>query len=872
MHRYVCIHGHFYQPPRENPWLEAIELQDSAYPYHDWNERITAECYAPNAKSRILDGAGNITRIVNNYARVSFNVGPTLLAWLAAHAPDTYAAILDADRQSRARFSGHGSALAQVYNHAIMPLANRRDKLIQIRWGKADFERRFGRPPEGMWLAETAVDLETLDFLAREGVLFTVLSPHQARRVRPWRVGARQRPEAADWQDVTGGRIDPTRAYLCRLPAGRSIALFFYDGPVSQAVAFEGLLHSGEKFAGRLLGAFSDKRDWPQLVHIATDGETYGHHAAHGDMALAYALELIEARGDVRLTNYGEFLARHPPTWEVEVIENSAWSCAHGVGRWREDCGCRTGGRPGWTQQWRGPLRTALDWLRDELAGRYEELGAAFFRDPWAARDGYVEVLLGRGAGGPPHPRPLSPEVGERGEKSAPARPNGPPTPPLRGRGDGGEGVGASALPAPPDPTADFLARHGRGRLTDAETVTALKLLELQRNCLLMYTSCGWFFDDLSGIETVQVLQYAGRAVQLAEDLFGEPFEAAFLDRLAAARSNVPAHRDGRRVYEKFVRPARVDLAKVAAHYAVSALFHDDPRETQLYCYAATADEFRRAALGKARLVTGTVRITSAVTRESAAYEFAAAHFGEVHLHGGVRPLDPDAAAAARRRDGVAAAFERFDVPGFVRLVDREYAAAHSLRSLFRDEQRATLEQVTAAATQELEQLFRQAYEAHTPVMRFLQGLDRPPLPAFQTVAEFLLNLDLRRACAAAEPDLDLARQLLREAQGYGVSLDAAGLGYALRRTAARLLDRLAADPDDAEALRLADGALELAQGLSFPVDFWEAQNTYYGLRETVYADRRRRAAAGDAAARDWVGAFAALGRKLNVCVPDDPG
>ena len=297
MDRYICIHGHFYQPPRENPWLEAIELQDSAYPYHDWNERITAECYAPNAVSRILDAENRITRLVNNYAKISFNFGPTLLGWLAATAPEVYQAVLAADRQSRETFSGHGSAIAQPYNHVILPLANHRDRYTQIYWGIRDFEHHFGRAPEGMWLPETAVDLESLEILAELGMRFTILAPHQASRVRS--IGSRT------WDSVAGGQIDPTRAYEQRLPSGRTLAIFFYDGPVSRAVAFEGLLSRGESFADRLNSAFSEERDWPQLVHIATDGESYGHHHRFGEMALSYALNCIEANQLARLTNYG---------------------------------------------------------------------------------------------------------------------------------------------------------------------------------------------------------------------------------------------------------------------------------------------------------------------------------------------------------------------------------------------------------------------------------------------------------------------------------------------------------------------------------------------------------------------------------------
>ncbi|HEV2846570.1 MAG TPA: DUF3536 domain-containing protein, partial [Thermoanaerobaculia bacterium] len=462
MQRYLCIHGHFYQPPRENPWLEAVEVQDSAYPYHDWNERVTAECYAPNAASRILDGERRIERIVNNYSRISFNFGPTLLTWLEQKEPEVYRSILEADALSQGRFSGHGSAIAQGYNHIIHPLANRRDKKTQILWGLADFERRLGRKAEGMWLPETAVDLESLELMAEAGVRFTILEPHQARRVRPKAAKGK-----CEWQDVGGGRIDTTIPYEAVLPSGQRIAIFFYNGGISRAVAFEGLLVSGERFADRLLSGVPQDPDRDRLVHIATDGETYGHHHRYGEMALSYALHHIESNGLARLTNYGEFLEAHPPDHEVEIVENTAWSCAHGVGRWREDCGCHTGGGPGWNQAWRAPLRRALDWLRDELSPLYEKAASELFPDPWAARDAYIDVILDR---------------------------------------------------------SKASVHSGR----------ALQLLELQRHLMLMYTSCGWFFNDLAGIETVQILQYAGRAVQLAERLFETPVEEGFLRLLEA--------------------------------------------------------------------------------------------------------------------------------------------------------------------------------------------------------------------------------------------------------------------------------------------------------------------------------------------------
>ncbi len=385
--KYICIHGHFYQPPRENPYLEAIELQDSAYPYHDWNERITAECYAPNAASRILDAENRIVKVLNNYAHISFNFGPTLLSWMKEQTPRVYAEILEADKRSGERFSGHGSAIAQGYNHMILPLANRRDKVTQVKWGIKDFESRFGRRPEGMWLPETAVDTETLEVLAENGIHFTILAPRQAKRVRS--------KQSSRYHDVSGGRIDPAHAYIVRLPSRKRINVFFYDGPISQAVAFEGLLSDGKRFADRLMSGFSDTREGPQLVHIATDGESYGHHHRFGEMALSYALEEIQKNDLAKLTNYGEFLEKHPAEDFAEVVDNSSWSCVHGVERWRSDCGCNSGGND-WNQQWRAPLRAALDWLRDRLAPIFESGLQPFFKDPWAGRDDYIRVILDR--------------------------------------------------------------------------------------------------------------------------------------------------------------------------------------------------------------------------------------------------------------------------------------------------------------------------------------------------------------------------------------------------------------------------------------------------------------------------------------------
>jgi alpha-amylase/alpha-mannosidase (GH57 family) len=805
MDRYICIHGHFYQPPRENPWLEGIELQDSAYPYHDWNERVTAECYAPNAASRILGGDGRVLKIPNNYARISFNFGPTLLAWLADKAPELYENILAADRMSQEAFSGHGSAMAQAYNHMIMPLANSRDRYTQIYWGIKDFEHRFGRAPEGMWLPETAVDLETLDHMAALGVCFTILAPHQARRVR--QIGKRT------WQDVSGQRIDPTRAYKLNLPSGRKINLFFYDGPISRGVAFEDLLDRGENLAHRLLGAFSPGRDWPQLVHIATDGETYGHHRQHADMALAYALDYIESQNLARLTNYGEYLKNHPPTQVVEIFENTSWSCAHGVERWWKDCGCHSGRHPGWNQAWRTPLRNALDWLRDTLAPRFEAKAQELLKDPWTARNDYIQVILDRS----------------------------------------------------PENLAQFFSRHALRELNVCEEVTALRLLEFQRHAMLMYTSCGWFFDELSGIETVQVMQYAGRAIQLAQEVFGDYLEDQFLERLALAQSNIPEHGNGRRIYEKFVRPAMVDLLEVGAHYAISSLFEDYSQEDRIFCFSIHREDYRLSEVGRAKLAVGRILVTSEITRRSADLSFSVLHFGDHNLCGGVREFQGEEAYNAMAWE-VTEAFSWAEFPETVRRIDQHFGTStYSIRSLFRDEQRKVLDQIMASSLEEACSAYRLVYNHHVPLMRFLMDLNVPLPKAFRATAEFVLNLNLRQAFESEVLDLDAINNLLEEAQVLQVELDAASLEYALRQTLERLAEKFRDNFAELAFLRPLDEALGLAAALPFEVNLWKVQNIYYEQFHTTYPQWRYRASQGQAEAQVWVDHFVALGEKLTI-------
>jgi len=775
MDRYICIHGHFYQPPRENAWLEDIEMQDSAYPYHDWNERITAECYAPNAASRILDSEDFITQIVNNYTKISFDFGPTLLSWLEAKAPDVYQAILDADKESQQIFSGHGSALAQAYNHMIMPLANHRDRYTQVVWGMRDFEHRFGRKPEGMWLPETAVDLETLDITT----------------------------------------IDPTIAYKLSLPSGRKLDIFFYNGPISSSVAFEDILKSGADFANQLVGAFSKEHSRPQLVHIATDGESYGHHHRFGDMALAFALHYIETSGLARITNYGEYLEKHPPTHEVEINEKTSWSCPHGIDRWWSDCGCNAGRNPKWNQAWRTPLRNALDWLRDNLTPRYEAKAREFLKDPWTARDDYINVILDRSQ--------------ENVQK--------------------------------------FMEQHRNRELNEAEVVTVLKLMELQRHAMLMYTSCGWFFDELSGIETVQIIQYAGRAIQLARELFGDDIELSFLERLELAKSNITQHGDGRNIYEKFVRSAMVDLTKVTAHFAVSSLFEQYGEQADIYCYHVDIEDYQISECGKARLAAGRARVTSNITGESNTLSFGVLHLGDHNINAGVREYQGEEAyqmMVAETTQTCAAA----DFPEVIRLLDKHFGdSTYSIKTLFLDEQRKVLDSILESALSEIEAVYRQVYEHHYPPMRFLSELGNPIPRSFHSAAEFILNSELRKAVSSDTLDPERIRSLLDETQTWEAELDNEGLSYFLQQNLEQMAARLADTPEDIDLLKELLAAMEITRSVPFVVDLWKVQNLYHEILQSVYPEIQKRAERQDKAAQEWLAQFKSLGQQLSIRV-----
>jgi alpha-amylase/alpha-mannosidase (GH57 family) len=814
--RFVCIHGHFYQPPRENPWLETVETQDTAAPYHDWNERICAECYATNGAARIQNIKNQITRIVNNYARMSFNFGPTLLSWLRDNAPRTHRMIAEGERHSRRGFDGYSSAIAQVYNHMILPLASRRDKITQIRWGIADYQYHFGSSPEGMWLAETAADTDTLEVLAENGIKFTILAPHQCRRVRPLKATAADRDGAAaefPWQETPNASVDTTRPYLVRFASGHSIAVFFYDGPTSRAIAFEGLLNSGENFAERLKSRFAESPR-AQLVHVATDGESYGHHHKHGEMALAYAQQVLEQDKTLELTNYGSFLAQFPPEEECQIVERTSWSCAHGIERWRSDCGCN-GGRPGWNQQWRAPLRQGLDELRDAIAPLTEAEGGKLFKDVWAARDAYIEVILYR-----------SEDAADR-----------------------------------------FFAEHESHALSAAERVCALELMEMQRHAQLMYTSCGWFFDDISGIETVQVIAYAARVLQLARQAFGERvagLESGFLARLRQAKSNVSTAGDGARIYEEKIRPMEVGLEEVVAHYAISSVFSSFAEETDLFCYRVRRISYDVYTSGRGRLALGRAHVASAITGAERGFSFAVLHFGDQNITAAVKPYAEGEAArfdefAAKVADQV----QRADFPDVIRLIDSYYGHVdYSLVSLFSDEQRRIVQLILNSTLWDIENSLTNIYEDHASLLHYLSQAGLPKPPALTLAAGFAINAGLRRALEGDPIDIATMRSFLQLAKADQVPLESATLSYIADQRMKRAMVELQLSAGSLETL---DRALTLARTLMempFDLNLWQAQNIWY---EILRSARYALTALNDDERPQWDRDFADLGLCLSI-------
>ena len=769
----LIVHGHFYQPPRENPWTHSIERQPGARPFDNWNERIHAECYRPNAFARVVDAYGRVERIVNNYARISFNFGPTLFTWLEHQYPATYARIIEADRTSALERGGHGNAIAQAYHHAILPLCRERDRLTEIRWGVADFRQRFKREPESIWLPETACDDATLGALIDEGLAYVILSPFQGERVRG--VGAE------DWQPVINGQIDtsiPYR-YLHRDNSGRSIAIFFYDGQLAKSVAFDGVLASSQLLVER----FERAAMRGGLVNVATDGETYGHHFKFGDRCLAYALEVEAPARGLRVTNYGEYLAENPPAWEVELKhdaagEGTAWSCAHGLGRWTRDCSCHAGAPEGWHQRWREPLRRALNFLRDEAATIFEREGGDLFGEPWGARDGYIQLLTGA------------------------------------------------------QDRAGFFRAHATRGLNEAEQSRALTLLEMQRGSLKMFTSCGWFFNDVSGIETVQVLRYAARVLDFLDEFNAPSPRAPFLELLAEAESNERAHGNGADIFRTQVETSRITPQRVAASLGISGLVAAPDEQGELAGYDFARTDFERRQHGRLSLSTERLSLKSRATGRRFDFATASMHFGDVDFYCALREYGTEAELVASAHQ-LREEFRVSSLPRMLRLV----------REMFGPEEFG-LEHLLAEGRQGIyEIVFGQMIARFTELYEFLYEENRRNIEMLHE-AGFELPTELRAAAQFTlgrrlETELQKLERMASDATlraAVAVADEVARLGYRVDRARTRrqvelLISRevaAAVESPVPENLEAAFELIRIAHALGLDADVDRAQEIAY--------------------------------------------
>lgn len=771
---FLTIHGHFYQPPRENPWLEAIELQDSALPFHDWNERINKECYNPNSISKIVDNRNRILDVVNNYEHMSFNFGPTLLSWMEHFAPLTYERIIKADIESVSEHSGHGNAMAQVYNHIIMPLANENDKQTQIKWGIRDFEYRFGRKPEGMWLAETAVDDETLKFLEENGIKFTVLSPYQALKFR--------QEGDKDWQDVSWGNIDPARSYRYYIKSapGKFIDLFFYDGAISRSVAFDELLKDGNKFIKRLKEGISDCRDYPQLINIATDGESYGHHTKFGDMALSYVLKIRAKDEGFKITNYAEYLDKYRSNCEVDIKQASSWSCFHGVGRWKEDCGCSTGGHPGWNQKWRKPLRNALDYLRDELIVVFENEGQKYFDNVWNVRNKYINVIL------------------DRNEMNV----------------------------------KKFQQENFKPDLTDDDKVHAMELLEIQRQAMLMYTSCGWFFSEISGIETVQIMKYAARAMQLAARFTSKNLEEKFLEILSQAKSNIPEFGTGKDIFERFVKPSIITVKQIATLWALSSLYQDFEDEENVYCYTITRKAYKKVQKNSSTFIVGHIEIQSKITLQKSNVMFALMQYAGGDFHCTIKEYSDDA-EFNRIKNDLIKIYTMNTLTEIIRALDEYFGKEYfTLKDIFIEERRKILQILLKGKLEKFSQTYQEMYDEGKGSIYHLQGLGLSIPDEFKISAEYALSHKFNdivvHSGGFVEDDLiQQATDINFEAKKIDIKLDKSPSNLVFSKKILQNINRLVHSFE----IQQADVVLEIFDNirkLELNVDIAEAQNIYF--------------------------------------------
>ena len=706
---------------------------------------------------------------------LNFNFGPTLLSWMEEFAPLTYERIIKADIESISQHNGHGNAMAQVYNHIIMPLANAKDKETQVKWGIRDFEYRFGRKPEGIWLAETAVDDATLKVLVDNGIKFTVLSPYQALKMK--------KASDKEWQDVSWGNIDPARSYKYTLKCDpkKSIDLFFYDGAISRSVAFDELLTDGNKFTKRLKEGVSDLRDYPQLINIATDGESYGHHTKFGDMALSYVLKIKAENEGFKITNYAEYLDLYRSDYEVDIKQASSWSCFHGVGRWSEDCGCSTGGHPGWNQKWRKPLRDALDYLRDNLATIFEKEGKKYYlENPWEIRNRYIEVILDRNA--------------SRIKK--------------------------------------FQKENFKPDLTEEDKIKGMELLEIQRQAMLMYTSCGWFFSEISGIETVQIMKYAARAMQLASRFSKENFEEKFLEILSQAKSNIQEFGTGKDIYERFVKPSVVTSKQIACLWAISSLYQDFEDEEDVYCYSVKRNDYKMVQKGNTNFIIGNIEIRSKVTLQKSNLVFALMQYAGGDFHCAIKEFS----TSDEYQDLKTSLIKTFmlnPMTEIIRALDEKFGKEYfTLKDIFIEERKKILQILLKDQLSKFADTYKDMYDQGKGSIYHMQNLGLEIPNEFKISAGYALSQRYNDLLSHSDGFVESSviqqiSDINFEAKKMNIQIDKTPSNNAFAKKIITNLNRLTKSFEIQQADAIVE-LFEIIAKLELQIDVSEAQNIYY--------------------------------------------
>jgi len=800
----ICIHGHFYQPPRENPWLDTIELQETAYPYHNWNEKISTECYSQNSFSRILNNEKKISKVLNNYSYMSFNIGPTLINWLKKNDKETYDAILEADKISQTRFLGHGGAIAQVYNHLIMPLANRNDKITQVKWGIADFVFHFDRYPEGMWLSETAVDIETLEILAENNIKFTILAPHQAYAIKHL--------NEDQWQIKKSHETDTTRAYLYNLPSGNKIHIFLYNGAISHAVGFGTLLNDGKAFAERLVNAGIGGIERPKLVNIATDGETFGHHHRFGDMALAFALNHIQEKDLANLTVYGEYLEKYPTEYEIQINEFTSWSCPHGVKRWFNDCGCNIGRQPGWNQKWRLPLRTSLDWMRDEINQYLEKNISKYFKNFWRARNDYALVMINR---------------------------------------------------------QDFVLKSFINLQLNVEVLTDeyskyIKYMELQRYMMLMYTSCGWFFDDISNIESIQVLRYAVKTLEIFEDISGLNIRNEFYHKISEAVSNLPDKKNALHLIENKILPGRVDIFRAGLHFAMSLFYYGSLNNVEKFHYTIKNDFSEKIILSELTILFGVIKIKDTITLETASFYFVAIEKSlyDVQVYATIQKSFTEFDEIVKK---IKKLIFNKELEKISKVVIQYFTKPYSLNHLFKDEQtnisQIKLNQALTELTQARDRIFFTNLKTVTFLSRNKVNL---PIPIVTMMSEVFT----KRIVDIFNAENINARKLekyLKKAEKLNVRLYVDEIEFTSSKKIYQMLNDVLKINHNIKKFKQIYMVLEILDKSYLELDIWKVQNIYFKITESRLPQYRQKEALGDQDAIEWLSIYKKMGTILKI-------